>query len=456
MNSIWNKKKGSVSYKCIVGKFLCLCLMASVCSACNEFDDSVKVYLNPQIPTEEPVVPPTIDASWKLEPLKNANKRVFVYKDKKFDGLFTRTLGWNGGDGVYSAVLPDGNTFWSFCDSFYGVVDGETRARRECSFPRNSLMIQVGEENDEDLVWLADYVQTTDPKAPRYYQARTHLRHPLGEKTEEEIQRGDIDQKYVYWTGDATIYKDNTGKEVLQVIWGGTEIKGDMQFGRTGTCLATYSLEGVPGDDTYMKLLSVNHDFKKDTYAYGSTLYEDEDGHIYLYDNFSKDYDHSIIVARTQTHDLNSPWEYYVGDSEGSFRWQKTVPTRAEAELSSIAKNGVLANVFEKDGFYYMVTQAPFFQHSVYIQRSEHPYGPFKDSKLLFTVPNTIDKLGNKYYKNLYNIFMHSQFSRNGELVFSTNTDAFEFGDNFNKMGSADIYRPFFFRVYNWESLYGE
>lgn len=445
---------GSVSYKHIVSKFVCLYLIASVCSACNEYDDSVKVYLNPQIPVEEPVTPPVIDPSWKLLPLKNGNNKVFVYKDKKYDGLFTRTLGWNGGDGVFSALLPDGNTFWSFCDSFYGVVDKDTRARGDRNFPRNSLMIQTGEEKDEDLVWLADYVQTNDPKASRYYHARTHLRHPLGEKSDEEIQNGDIDQQYVYWTGGSAACKDNSGKDVLQVLWGGTHIKGDMNFEHLKTCLATYSLEGVPGDDTYMKIISVNHDFKAEKRMYGFNLYQDKDGHTYLYAEVKKDLSCDIIVARSQTHDLNSPWEYYIGDSDGNFRWQNTEPTEGELEFSSISK-GALPNVFEKDGTYYMVTQA-FLGRTMYIYRSEHPYGPFKDSRQLFTVPNTLDKLGNKYYKNLYNIFMHPQLSRTGELVFSTNTDAFDFFDNFNKIGSADIYRPFFYRVFNWESLYGD
>ena len=59
---------------------------------------------------------PKPDAGWKLEymPHNNANHNVYVYKDKLYDNLFTRTLGWNGGDGVQTTALPDGNVFWSF------------------------------------------------------------------------------------------------------------------------------------------------------------------------------------------------------------------------------------------------------------------------------------------------------------------------------------------------------
>ena len=92
----------------------------------------------------------------------------------RMNDLFTRSLGWNGGDGVFTTGLPDGNIFWSFNDSFYGVIN-ENRSRGNCSFPRNSIMVQTPGEKDENLVWLADYVQTNDPNADRYYQAFTEI-----------------------------------------------------------------------------------------------------------------------------------------------------------------------------------------------------------------------------------------------------------------------------------------
>lgn len=103
---------------------------------------------------------PQIDSEWNLELMPNRAGqywKVFVYKDLKYNALFTRSLGWNGGDGVFTTGLPDGNIFWSFNDSFYGVVN-ENRSRGNSSFPRNSIMVQTPGEKDENLVWLADYV----------------------------------------------------------------------------------------------------------------------------------------------------------------------------------------------------------------------------------------------------------------------------------------------------------
>ena len=90
-----------------------------------------------EVPRDEAKWPePQVKEEWGLQLMKHncPNHNVFVYKDKLYDDLFTRTLGWNGGDGVETTLLPDGNVFWSFNDSFYGVVDGQSRARRACSF----------------------------------------------------------------------------------------------------------------------------------------------------------------------------------------------------------------------------------------------------------------------------------------------------------------------------------
>ena len=172
---------------------------------------------------------PQIDSEWNLELMPNRSGqywKVFVYKDLKYNALFTRSLGWNGGDGVFTTGLPDGNIFWSFNDSFYGVIN-ENRSRGNCSFPRNSIMVQTPGEKDENLVWLADYVQTNDPNADRYYQVRTHIRHPKATLSDEKIQAGEIDQDYLYWAGDATIYNNQ-----MQMLWGAVDNTDPNKIGR--------------------------------------------------------------------------------------------------------------------------------------------------------------------------------------------------------------------------------
>ena len=109
----------------------------------------------------------------------------------------------------------------------------------------------------------------------------------------------------------------------LQLLWWGTYPK---ELRALGTSIATYNLEGDIPEDYYRDDIpdylpkegdrfyrdSVAHQINDNTVSYGSTLYEAADGHTYLYG--TKGYD--VLVARTETHDLFSKWQYYVRSSE--------------------------------------------------------------------------------------------------------------------------------------------
>ena len=406
---------------------------------------------------------------WELEAMPSATQSgtARAYKDLKYNQLFTRTRGWNGGDGVLTVGLPNGDVFWTFNDSFYGIVQERTRARGSCSFPRNSVMVQKAHdgvlgETPQDLVWLADYVNWTQPNRDRYFHARTHLRHPGGEKTDAEIAAGDIDQGKVYWSGDGTIYN---GK--LQMIWIGVE---SAELRNLDASLATYSLEGkepvgyyqnsipdyLPHEGDYLYRESHTPDKFLGECSYGSTLWEDEDGHTYLYAVENS----TTVVARTATHDLYSHWQYYIKDTDGNWAWQDDYPTQAERRRSSIMTSSgygiMLPWIFKEGDWYFMTSQAPIFSPDVYIYRSKSPYGPFGDRKLLFRLPDHLDKMGPQEYHWLYMVNLHPALSRQGELVFSTNSDPADFWDNFNATGSADYYRPYFYRVFDWQKIYDD
>lgn len=432
------------------------------------YTDTHITVTRPDGSTDNPNDGYVISDAWDLEAMPDSATRpgaVYAFKDQKYNKLFTRTRGWNGGDGVLTVGLPDGSVFWTFNDSFYGVVNESDRSRGSSSFPRNSVMVQkatdgVLGETEQDLVWLADYVNWTDPNAERYFHCRTHLRHPDAERTAEEIAAGEIDQTKVYWSGDGTIYN---GK--LQMLWMGTE---STKLKTLDTSIATYSLDGTmpkgryltdipdykPQSGDYLYRQSVSHKIKKDSISYGSTLCEADDGHTYLYATNG----YNVIVARTATHDLYSSWQYYVRKTDGGeLAWQDDFPTEEERKRSYIMEDNYQCNlpwVFKEGDYYYMTSQGPYFSRDVYIYRSKNPYGPFSERRLLFTLPNKIDKLGDTAYHWLYMVNLHPSLSREGELVFSTNTDPDDFWKNFNDPGSADYYRPFFYRVFGWKNLY--
>lgn len=433
------------------------------------FADTHITVTRPDGSTDNPTVGPDIKPEWDLELMPDATRSgaAVAYKDWKYNKLFTRTRGWNGGDGVLTVGLPDGSVFWTFNDSFYGRVNAADRSRGDCNFPRNSVMLQkatdgVQGETEDDLIWLADYVNWTDPSAERYFHSRTHLRHPDGEKTVDEILAGDIDQDRVYWSGDGTIYD---GK--LQMMWMGTASK---ELRALGTSLATYRLDGtipegyylddipdyLPKKGNYLYREKVTHQINDNAVSYGSTLCEADDGHTYLYGTNG----YGVLVARTATHDLYSKWQYYVRPEEGSdFVWQDEYPTAEQMERSQIMENNHQCNmpwVFKDGDYYYMTAQGPYFAREVYIYRSKTPYGPFGEKRLLFVLPGQLDKLGPTAYHWLYMVNLHPALSRAGELVFTTNSDPDDFWKNFNDPGSADYYRPFFYRVFDWKSLFGD
>ncbi len=433
------------------------------------FADTHITVTRPDGSTDNPTVGPDIKPEWDLELMPDATRSgaAVAYKDWKYNKLFTRTRGWNGGDGVLTVGLPDGSVFWTFNDSFYGRVNAADRSRGDCNFPRNSVMLQkatdgVLGETEDDLIWLADYVNWTDPSAERYFHSRTHLRHPDGEKTVDEILAGDIDQDRVYWSGDGTIYD---GK--LQMMWMGTASK---ELRALGTSLATYRLDGtipegyylddipdyLPKKGNYLYREKVTHQINDNAVSYGSTLCEADDGHTYLYGTNG----YGVLVARTATHDLYSKWQYYVRPEEGSdFVWQDEYPTKEQMERSQIMENNHQCNmpwVFKDGDYYYMTAQGPYFAREVYIYRSKSPYGPFGEKRLLFVLPGQLDKLGTTAYHWLYMVNLHPALSRAGELVFTTNSDPDDFWKNFNDPGSADYYRPFFYRVFDWKSLFGD
>ena len=433
------------------------------------FADTHITVTRPDGSTDNPTVGPDIKPEWDLELMPDATRSgaAVAYKDWKYNKLFTRTRGWNGGDGVLTVGLPDGSVFWTFNDSFYGRVNAADRSRGDCNFPRNSVMLQkatdgVLGETEDDLIWLADYVNWTDPSAERYFHCRTHLRHPDGEKTVDEILAGDIDQDRVYWSGDGTIYD---GK--LQMMWMGTASK---ELRALGTSLATYRLDGtipegyylddipdyLPKKGNYLYREKVTHQINDNAVSYGSTLCEADDGHTYLYGTNG----YGVLVARTATHDLYSKWQYYVRPEEGSdLVWQDEYPTAEQMERSQIMENNYACSmpwVFKDGDYYYMTAQGPYFAREVYIYRSKSPYGPFGEKRLLFVLPGELDKLGPTAYHWLYMVNLHPALSRAGELVFTTNSDPDDFWKNFNDPGSADYYRPFFYRVFDWKSLFGD
>ena len=389
-----------------------------------------------------------------------------VYLDLTYWHLFaSHQKGWNGGDGVYSTTLPDGNSFWSFGDSFFGLISEFRDRRRPANLPRNAAMVQTGERSHSDFHVLNELCSTDPNDRERYYKGKTWLRHPNAKAlSQSDIDNGSTDSDRFYWPGDATvIHRD--GKPILQVLWG--SIFGNMN--RDETALSEHALEGTPGDGEYMRLLRLIPNVVDYSGGYGSGIIEAPDGHTDLYGTTgtASGFGSVPVVARTATHDLTSTWEYWISDGKGHFAWQTATPTTAEIQRSDISHGEWVTepSMMAYGDYYYMVSQDGL-NGNIYIYQASDPWGPFENRKCLYNVPDE--------HANTYNAFVHPQLSRTGELVISYNMNAVTlvtyhknsrgeivednadgFWRNFNAWGSADLYQPHFIRVFGWQSLFG-
>ncbi|MBQ8047281.1 MAG: DUF5005 domain-containing protein [Prevotella sp.] len=453
------------------------CVICAICgwtfTSCDDYDIVETDYdENMQVnPEQDSQTPPSIDAAWELEVIPDVGRQadnIFVYKDLKYNKIFSRTLGWTGGEGGVSTLLPDGSVLWAFNQSFFGTVDPVTRARLNGNEPANALLVQravdgkLGETQD-DLICLADYVNWTDPSSEKYLWGRTYLRHPQGNRTAEQIENGEIDNTRVYRIGAASAA---SGK--LQMLWRTLQMPMNTS---TGVSVTTHSLSGsipkgryisqtddyLPQEGDFLYQEKVSHVLFPTSSFFGQTLFTDDNDSTYLYAVSGT----NLLVARVHKSDLEGAREYYVRDATtGVMAWQATAPsTSNEIARSGIMENGYVVLqpwVFKEGNTYYMLSQESAGSTSVYLYKSNAPEGPFTSQKLLFNLPSYLDKTGITSYNQSTQVNLHPELSRAGELVVSACTNVSNTADNYTYPGSADFTRPWFFRIFNWKNVYAE
>lgn len=328
--------------------------------------------------------------------------RVTVYSDLDYNDYLTRYQNWNGGDGCYSVLLPDGRLVWSFQDSFFGQVSTD-RNRTSNVMLRNAAHIQLDTS-------LQSFIQ---------------LNPGRGAASQTWIKYGNSpeDQDW-YWPGAGQVHNGKFQMLLSHVKKTGG---GTWDFLHTSTDLAIFDLPSMQ-----LSLLVKNKDMLSN-YSAGSM--KAPDGYTYMYATENGFLTAFMYVARAAGHDMSGNWEYYNGSG-----WS-TTPVKY-----NVCKDISQPNVFYQNGKYFLVSQQIIFGLDIFIQESATPVGPWTNKRTLYHIP---DKYGVDFIS--YNAFVHHALSREGELVISYNINPTDFATNFNKPGSADRYRPFFVRVYNWK-----
>ncbi|MRS60028.1 DUF5005 domain-containing protein [Larkinella terrae] len=328
--------------------------------------------------------------------------------DTQYNHFFTRYAGWNGGDGVYSTLLPDGRIFWTFGDTFLGLVKPDrTRPSDQNVMVRNSTMIQKGE--------TFDGFTTLNQGATTTTAGQTYFIHAK--------QQGGKDW---YWPLDATVYNQK-----LQVVLSHIQKtgSGSWDFKNASIDIAICS----PKTGAIEKMIANKYQGK---WGYGGALCEAADGYTYLYGVIHGNLTTDVVVARAPKGDLTATWQYWNGRQWGRQPDDYSIYKDASDQFS----------VFRYGAKYYLFTQEIVFGRRLFLSESNSPVGPWTAKRLLYTVPpeHGTGKV------ITYNALVHPELSKNGDLLISYCVNASDFADNFSVPGSADRYRPYFVRITNW------
>lgn len=352
------------------------------------------------------VVKPQAATGPHLQLLPNVGKwdpKVTVYSDLDYNGYLTRYSGWNGADGCYTVKLPDGRLVWSFQDSFFGNVSADRNRGGDNAFARNAGNLQLDTS-------LQSFIQL-NPGAGN--QSQTWIKYA-----------GAADDQDWYWPGASQVHGSQLQMMLSHVTKTGS---GTWDFSSVSTDIAIFDLPSM----------QLNHIVQnKDVLAnYSAGALDAPDGYTYMYATENGFLTAYMYVARVAGHDLTGQWEYYTGTD-----WS-TTPTKY-----NVCSDITQPNVFYRNGKYYLVSQQTIFGLDIYIQEALSPVGPWTNKRTLYHIP---DKYSVDFIS--YNAFVHHALSRTGELVISYNINPSDFATNFNKPGSADRYRPYFVRVFNWQ-----
>ena len=330
-----------------------------------------------------------------------------VLPDTFYNRFFVRDSGWNGGDGAYSVLLPDGRILWTFGDTFFGQVDsGRVRDGDKNVMVRNSAMIQEGEEMNS--------FKSLNPG----FQKEIKTLIPYKDFNEHE---------HWYWPLDATVCNNK-----LQMVLMHMKKVGDGMWGFAAESvdLAVFTLPEMRLEKQLYNIVVGNK-------SYGSAILEDVDGFTYLYGSSSDGMEIKMHIARAPKGDLTKKWQYWNGKD-----WS--------AEPSGFSIHYFVSSMFsiwKEDTKYYLLTQEIFLGRKIFLFESSSPLGPFTNKKMLYEVPEE-HGVGNMFS---YNAVVHPELSKSGELVVSYSKNPNNFWDNFTQPGSADKYLPVFIRIKNWK-----
>lgn len=346
----------------------------------------------------------------------------------EWDGLFTRSSGWFGGDGIFSIPLNgmehekagEGSTIlFLFSDSMIGEVSDSTLSGT--TMVNNAVAYLKGSDPMEDSIsfhW--DHDNGGNPKT---------LFIPSTPAAED----GDY-----YWLGDAFV---NQELDQATYIFAYRMRNMDTDEAWSFTQMAIDLIKLPRGSEPpFEDRQVIETPLHLDEGGFGAGVFvntatsgaPNPDGHIYIYG--VKGMEKHLLVARVLAEEFEDFLAWRFWDGKG---WSEDILQSASiAEgVSNELSVSVLAN-----GKYALVFQLNGMSSTVGLRLGESPFGPFGE---VIDVWNCSEGQQENYIT--YNAKAHPSLSPPGQLLISYNVNAFNF---FNELNANPwLYRPRFIRL---------
>lgn len=312
--------------------------------------------------------------------------------------LFDRNCcGWTGGDGVYSIPLSNGKSVFIFGDTYLGEVTEDYSRENTTPAVKNALVIL--DENGFETIIGPDtgdkpkpYFRTPNPDSSWFWPGHGY----------------ESDNQITFFLSEFKA----TGKGVFGFEWTGTSI---AQI--SSDKLETANPQIVPwdhGSDIHFGMATLT--LGEEIYVFGIKAFR-------------------LYIAKNQF-DLSNNWQYWTGE-----KWSNSA-------LEANPLNDILISeqfsVFEKEGSFYLISQAFMLGKQIYAYTSESLTEGWSKPNELYTTPESIEDST----LFTYNALAHPQYG-NDSLVISYCINSTDFLSIYKDVRR---YRPQFIQV-PWEII---
>ncbi len=393
--------------------------------------------------------------------------------DEWTDLLRSRTEGWSGADGIYTANLdgtigegienrPGQRTVFVFSDTIVGKVNRQTNTRCDTKMVNHSFAVLDGNEPLGDRI---EFFYENDGKTPRL---------PIQPSPEGQW----------YWLSECFVLNDAEGPMLHTFLLRMERRPGNGAFGfhhlgvdllripvRDGkldfdaaivTEDKTGRLHGVVDDSVVDNGVAADganaqesRDRSRGMIFFGTGVLEnlksagavEPDGYLYVY-GYKDEHRlaRRLVVARVPPEDVArfDRWTYYSGNDQWSadIRDCAAIADGVSTELSvTPIPSG------PKTGKYALIYTPGTVGSTIALRIGDSPVGPFGEEQVLFKESETAT-LGKGVFA--YNAKAHPVLSKSDSLVISYNVNSND--DTLAIFREPDIYFPRFIKI-RWEDI---